>query len=133
MKRIIYYCDRCNQEITGNVMQLNTRVISAPGLTGDENLQGAELCAECYEIIDTAVANAIRGTRPTSKPAAEPEPVPRKSNKIKLDLGKIAALYRAGWTYEKIAREMGVSGQTIANRMKEALEFKPEEENNDND
>lgn len=51
---------------------------------------------------------------------AEPNPEPKKrggSKPLQLDMGKIVALSRAGWSVEKIADEMGVSGQTIRNRL----------------
>lgn len=51
---------------------------------------------------------------------AEPQPEPKKrggSKPLQLDMGKIVALSRAGWSVEKIADEMGVSGQTIRNRL----------------
>lgn len=37
-----------------------------------------------------------------------------------LDMGKVRALRKAGWTLDKIADEMGVSTSTIANRLKGA-------------
>ena len=55
----------------------------------------------------------------------EPEPEPKKSaskkpaGKINIDMGKVKALRDAGWSFDKIGDEMGVSAQTIANRMKE--------------
>ena len=58
---------------------------------------------------------------PKPKPAPKPEqkPAPKKTNaKIELDMGKVKALRDAGWTLDKIADEMGVSPQTIANRLK---------------
>ena len=36
-----------------------------------------------------------------------------------LDMGKIKALYKAGWSISKIADEMGVSYGTIQNRLEE--------------
>ena len=45
---------------------------------------------------------------------------PKKQGARKnLDMGKVRALRDAGWTFDKIADEMGVSPQTIANRLKE--------------
>lgn len=46
-------------------------------------------------------------------------PDPKKQGAKKaLDMGKVRALRKAGWTFDKIADEMGVSPQTIANRLK---------------
>ena len=43
----------------------------------------------------------------------------RKEQKIELDMGKVHALKDAGWSFSEIAKEMGVSEQTIRNRLKE--------------
>lgn len=51
-----------------------------------------------------------------SKP--EPKPAAKKSTKKDLDMGKVKALRDAGWPLSEIAAEMGVSPQTIANRLK---------------
>lgn len=62
-------------------------------------------------------------------PDEEPKQAPEKPKKAQdpkrqgakktLDMGKVKALRNAGWSLEAIAEEMGVSGQTIANRLKE--------------
>ena len=41
----------------------------------------------------------------------------RKGKQLKLDDGKILALRKAGWTYAKIADEMGCSIQTVVNHL----------------
>ena len=50
-----------------------------------------------------------------------PKDPKKQNNRAKLDIGKIGALLRAGWSMAKIADEMGVSAQTIANHKEEAL------------
>ena len=46
-------------------------------------------------------------------------PNPKKQGAKKaLDMGKVKALRDAGWPLSEIAAEMGVSPQTIANRLK---------------
>ena len=67
-----------------------------------------------------------------SDPDPEPEPDPEEPKESEtptskyapknLDNGKIAALHRAGWSNEKIADEMGVTGVTIGNRIKKMRE-----------
>lgn len=59
-------------------------------------------------------AQLLKAEKPKEK-KAEP-----KSQNVKkaLDMGKVKALRKAGWTLEKIADEMGVSTSTIANRLK---------------
>lgn len=111
MKKTTIICDRCGKKIeTGKVYQLAT-FISEPGKSwdlGDEvdTESGAALCADCYKIVDDAVAAAMK----PKKPAA---------NKIELDMGKVHALKDSGWSFSEIAKEMGVSEQTIRNRLKE--------------
>ena len=68
----------------------------------------AEFISELNNRIDAA---------PEPLPAKKPGPVPK--NKRELDMGKVKALRDAGWTLAKIADEMGVAPQTIANRLKE--------------
>lgn len=47
---------------------------------------------------------------------------PRPSRQKKIDLGKVGALRKAGWTVDKIADEFGVSSATIYNHLKKAKE-----------
>ena len=45
----------------------------------------------------------------------------KSTTKKELDIGKMKALRKAGWSFQKIADEMGVaSAQTIANHLKNA-------------
>ena len=71
--------------------------------------------------------NAI-ADKPDQDPVQE-DPKPKKEKpadakkpgkpKKKLDDGKMLALRKAGWTYEKIADEMGCSTQTVINHIKD--------------
>ena len=60
------------------------------------------------------------------EPAVEDLPAPeepkKEKPKSKLDKGKVLALYKAGWTQQDIAKEMGVSQGTISNCIKSASE-----------
>ena len=58
--------------------------------------------------------------QPEPEPKPERKPKPKKSTAKELDIGKIKSLREAGWTLAGIAREMGVSQQTIANHLKKA-------------
>lgn len=123
MKKTIIYCDRCGKEITSTVYQLAV-FRSEPGKSIDfgddvETDTGAELCEECFKIVDKATENAVKNV-PDSKPQPRPR---RKGPRLELDLGKMAALRNAGWSYDKIADELHVSQGTVINRMPEAIEF----------
>lgn len=56
-------------------------------------------------------------TAQVEKPKAAPKAAPKP--KKELDIGKVKALRKAGWTLEKIADEMGVSSPTISKSLKE--------------
>ena len=79
-----------------------------------------------YITDDSVSISPWGGAEPTQtelEPEPEPEhmkPAPKKANaKINIDMGKVKALRDAGWSFDKIADEMGCSSQTIANRLKE--------------
>ena len=57
--------------------------------------------------------NQLEKLKEKEKPKKRQEP----ANKKKLDIGKIRALREAGWSFGKIAEEMGCSPQTIANAL----------------
>lgn len=55
----------------------------------------------------------------------EPKPEPKakepaKKTKKALDVGKMVACYKAGWSMAKIADELGCTPQTVANNLKKA-------------
>lgn len=64
-----------------------------------------------------AFANIITVPKEEPKPKKAPDPK-KQGAKKPLDMAKVRALRKAGWTFDKIADEMGVSPQTIANRLK---------------
>ena len=62
-------------------------------------------------------------TAQVEKPKAAPNKdaaSKKQTTKKPLDMGKVKALRKAGWTLDKIADEMGCSAQTIANKLKGA-------------
>lgn len=54
-------------------------------------------------------------TKEEAKPTPPPKSPVRQGRKRKLDTGKMTALRNAGWSYEKIADEMGCSAGTVWN------------------
>ncbi len=65
------------------------------------------------------MAELIRLMTPKAEPKKAPDPK-KQGAKKDIDMGKVKALRKAGWTLEKIADEMGCSAQTIANKLKGA-------------
>ena len=55
----------------------------------------------------------------TKKAPAKKETKKKETTKKEIDVGKAGALRKAGWSLQKIADEMGVSPQTIANKLKQ--------------
>lgn len=56
----------------------------------------------------------VKETKPVKKTTVKAESPSKKS----IDKGKIAALYKAGWTRGQIAEELGVTTQTISYHLK---------------
>lgn len=65
------------------------------------------------------IAEHVEMPVPPYEPIPAPAPEPAKRKQKDFDTGKARALREAGWTFAKIADEMGVSPQTVANRLKE--------------
>lgn len=119
MRKTMFYCDRCGKLIENTAYALAVHYYDKNGDTDQD--EGAELCFDCYNIVDKAIADLI-------KPPKQKEPIKHEKphggqNKARLDLGKIVALRMAGWSLEKIGDEMGCSAQTIANHLDEAMDF----------
>lgn len=51
------------------------------------------------------------------KAVAKPKPKPKKKKEV--DVGKIRALNKAGWSVEKIADEMRIGKSTVYKKLKE--------------
>lgn len=153
MRKMTFYCDRCGHMIVGTKYQLGTLFTTEQNPEEEEwELdKGADLCDFCLNEIDDMVAWMLKNPKAhfSSRPK-ETEEEPKKTNikhgerpvkrvgAITDDmLGRIAALRNAGWSYQRIAEDVGVSHQTVANRMEEAQEYlkrqkeKQEEETED--
>ena len=137
MRKTTYYCDRCGKELTELFPMLATHWIDPTfGGGDDEGVEiGADLCRECYHIVDMAIDEAMKAdkaeynTKP-AKPTAAEKKATHSRKKIELDLGKLAALRRAGWTIAEIVDEMKVSINTIRRNMDAAEEFLKNKEQN---
>lgn len=85
-------------------------------------MQDVRAAAEAGAVFAVMQTQAKAEERPKKEPEpkAEAKPTPPKSpagqgRKRKLDTGKMRALREAGWSYEKIADEMGCSAGTVWN------------------
>lgn len=126
MRKITYYCDRCGKEAP-SVVQICYRTINVETGEPEDYEFGAELCVDCFDLVDKATMAAVNNKPPT--------PIKKKASTTKrdIDMPKVLALRKAGWTFEKIGIEFGVTDQTIINRIRawEAEQGKAEEENNE--
>ena len=71
---------------------------------------------------DKVIAEACLMLMPEEPKKEEPKKEEAKKGRKPFDMGKLKALIDGGWAVPKIADEMGVSEQTIRNRMKQMEE-----------
>lgn len=76
-----------------------------------ETDRDAILAEACYFMLESM-----------EEPEPKPEPKPKKRKEKPFDMGKLKALLDGGWSVSKIADEMGVSEQTIYNKVKKIKE-----------
>lgn len=76
--------------------------------TPAEMIELTDLLKECDAPADP---EPVRGGEQKPKPA--PKPAAKPAGK-KIDWAKAAALRKAGWSYDKIGDELGVSGVTVS-------------------
>lgn len=143
MRKVLFYCDRRGIEITGMINQLATINFdsASPDLT--EVNYGADLCDDCYKTVDDAILSEIQvGKQLRQISAARERKLTQKDGpkvtkrmspgtKKPLDMGKVHALRNAGWSWDKIGEEFGVSGVTVAKRVSEEESEKQEVANNE--
>lgn len=81
----------------------------------------ADVAIKIWEQLNAIADASDQDPRQRAEPKKEKPADAKKPGKPKkkLDDGKMLALRKAGWTYEKIADEMGCSTQTVINHIKE--------------
>lgn len=124
MKIIKYKCDVCGKEATEErpVYNLIWQEQTFDGSDGDldqvvDGVSEKDICGVCALKAAIVIAEALQRWMDTKQPEPEPKKQPEKTDKRKLDEGKMLALRKAGWTYAKIAEEMGCATQTVINRI----------------
>lgn len=81
-------------------------------IDNDMNIISAEVAVKIWKYLNEPVLEEKKETK------KEVPPKQIQKAKKKLDTPKMVALRKAGWTYEKIADEMGCSTQTVINHIK---------------
>lgn len=126
-------CDRCGKEMKEHgedigyiIMGVNVNPMKGVVLMqGDDGLNiDSHYCPDCMNEIKAFIQNrknmSLLSTNPqktVSEPhetLSKPEKTERKGRK-RIDIGKIMALKNAGWSNAKIADEMGMNPQAVAN------------------
>lgn len=151
MRELIIKCDHCGKVIEGNPYKVRLEQEDRDteefitNLTEEQQKVGdMDWCENCFRnltafLLDTshkllAAPNVIREEKKVVKEPEtvikEPVPDPEISDggapkkKVKIDIGKLKALYDAGWKAKDIAIEFGVSEQAIYLRLKQLREEK---------
>ena len=124
MSRIIK-CDRCGGEVDPKRIGYVSMSERGPDgeLIGEYLFDDMDFCENCMEQIAAFVTKETATREAKTRKGETVDKVKRVSRKS-LDIGKICALAKAGWTQEKIADEMGCSKLTIHRILKETKETK---------
>ena len=87
-------------------------------IDNDMNVIPADVAIRIWETLNEQIPEAKKEV----KKEVQPKQAPKASKGKKLDTPKMSALRKAGWTYDKIADEMGCSPQTVINHIKKVTE-----------
>ena len=138
MRKLSYFCDCCGKPLTDTFPMLVVHHVDVEYGDPVDFDYGPDLCTECCdrilpEILKLVVEKEKKSADPEKEYHTKPaKPADKKKQtkdaaysrqKINLDLGKIAALRRAGWTVAEIADELRVSQSTIHRNLEKAEEF----------
>lgn len=137
MKKIIYTCDRCKQEITGSIFKIFTEEADresedfAPNDPYPE-MKYRDFCRDCADYfaglinekckkgvpatINKDFEDAVQDMIATSQQES-PADKPRTR---KVDTGKVLALRKEGWPVKDIAADVGCSEATVYNVLSRA-------------
>lgn len=118
----IVECDRCHRRIEKGekigFVGLGYRDVVTGNRKGDSKLDEWDFCPECMEAIAIFVSAVPepKAETPKIKPKAEAK---LKVEAKPIDVGRIRALAKAGWTAAKIADDVGCSLPTVRKYIKE--------------
>lgn len=125
MRKMVYICDKCGRVITKNekpfVIRVNEIVRCANGLEtpGDTHPDygddGKELCEQCAN-------NLLKVDEPEESKEEQVHITDKGDHKFicggkEIDLGKMFALKKAGWSNQMMADEFGVKRLDISNSL----------------
>lgn len=99
-------CDRCKRQITAGAEEFWSEI----KVEGDVY----DLCPDCMVLFDAFMEGGIQKEEP--KQEAEQKPAPKQPQ---VDVGRIRALAKAGWSTKKIAEDVKCSLPTVRKYMEE--------------
>lgn len=90
----------------------------------DLGLKALERIPDNFDVVSVTMKSIGPDPEEPDEPVVEIPDPPKKKNakKPKLDVGKMIACAKAGWSVAKIADELGCSEQTVRNHLKKARE-----------
>ena len=95
-------------------------LVRAERKNGTEDLEKAQKYLSWeIEARKTSGGGVAHQEKAAPKPDPKPKKKPQKKQEKAFDMGKLGALHEGGWSVAQIADEMGVSQQTIYNKLKE--------------
>jgi hypothetical protein len=113
-----YVCDQCGKEIRGSVGYIVPGILcSTEGTEPDDREQLPELDnvhfhMKCLRTVMNRFIQPQKEPDDTGEPAGDGKDAPAKQ-RVKLDVGKVMALHRAGWSNKMIAEEMHATENQI--------------------
>lgn len=110
--KIIVKCYKCGAEITSeeipSLFAVTTGRESGGVLADHPDRVRFDLCKKCMGRVQTFIMSGEVAVVPE-------EEQPKRKCKRNPDLGKMKALYEAGWDYKKISEEMSLPYSTVYN------------------
>ena len=119
----VYRCDLCN-EIHDEIGEMTTLELKYAGQAHTTFFKDGfyHLCSGCTSRLIKMLKEADEKRISKAAVLESPKQIPDKTkHKVLIDIGKVKALRKAGWSYEKIAEEFGCSPQTICNHLNKAV------------
>lgn len=113
MKVIAFACDRCKK-----VVQNEGSIFCLARFTGEEiieeDISALHFCSDCTsEMVSKVLTFEIKNYEDEKKKVIESKGKKENERKKKVDVGKVLALRRAGWSDEKIAEEMNLPEKVV--------------------